>query len=252
MDDKIRRKVLRKHTKGPLGALKDTAKNAIKPDIKLPEIKKPNVKIPQVKELLSKRVSDEPVPEEISLKIVSISTRNALKIIYYLMTADGQLLPTELEQFDLLGQELSPDYSSLKESIVKECQAQMDKVIDAEDYYDVVQEGVEDALLSSVQTEDSFITPKLLIWDLLTIAYSDDSYDETERKLIKFIVRKCDVDRAIFLEMESAIQTTLELEKEQQWLKNTDRPYGVIEAMVNEIEDRKHVIFESIKDLISL
>ena len=52
--------------------------------------------------------------------------------------------------------------------------------------------------------------------------------------------------------MESSIQTLMDLEKEQQWIKTTERPYLTIEAMVNEVEDRKHVIFDSVKALIAL
>ena len=128
----------------------------------------------------------------------------------------------------------------------------MDKVIDPEDYYAALQDGIEDALISSVATEDSFITPKLLLWDLLTIAYSDEEYDETERQLLKYIVRKLNIDKAVFLELENSILTLMDLEKELQWIKTTDRPYLTIEMMVNEIADRKNVIFESVKDLIAL
>ena len=116
----------------------------------------------------------------------------------------------------------------------------------------MLQDGVEDALLMSRQTADSFITPKLLVWDLLTVAYSDESYDESERKLIKYIVRKTNIDKAVFLEMESSLLTLMDIEKELAWIKTTNRPYLVIEAMVNELADRKNVIFESVKDLISL
>ena len=45
-------------------------------------------------------------------------------------------------------------------------------------------------------------------------AYSDESYDETERKLLKYIVRKLQIDKAVFLEMESSILTILDIEKE--------------------------------------
>ena len=252
MDDKIKKKVLKKHTKGTFGSIVATAANVRKPEIKLPEIKKPNVKIPPVKDLFTKKAADEPGPEPNELHVTSISTRSALKIIYYLMTVDGQLLPSELDQFDLIGREIAPEYQNMKDELVKECRTQLERVIDTEDHFEVVREGVEDALQHSIKTEVSFITPKLLIWDLLTIAYSDESYHETERKLIKYIVRKLDIDKAVYMEMESTILTILDLEKEQEWLNNTDRPYRVIEAQVNEIEDRKHVIFESVKDLIAL
>ena len=52
--------------------------------------------------------------------------------------------------------------------------------------------------------------------------------------------------------MENSIQTLIDLEKESKWIKTTDRPYLEIEAIVNEIEQRKAVIFDSAKDLITL
>ena len=187
-----------------------------------------------------------------STEIRSISTHNAIKIFYYLMAADGQIFHSEEEKFDAIGAEVDPEYAQNKGQILKECEEQLKKDIDPEDYYSVLQEGVDAALTPSWTLEDSFITPKLLIWDLLTIAYSDENYDESERRLIKYIVRKLNVDKAVFLELESSILTLMDLEKELQWIKTTDRPYMQIEMMVNEIADRKNVIFESVKDLISL
>ena len=69
---------------------------------------------------------------------------------------------------------------------------------------------------------------------------------------MKYIVRKTNIDKAIFLEMESSILTLMDIEKELTWIKTTNKPYLTIEAMVNELMDRKNVIFESVKDLISL
>ena len=88
--------------------------------------------------------------------------------------------------------------------------------------------------------------------DLLTVACSDEDYDESERKLLKYVVRKLNIDKAVFLEMESSILTLLDIEKELAWIKTTNKPYLTIEAMVNELVDRKNVIFESVKDLITL
>lgn len=231
----------------------DSVKASVQ-NVKLPEIKAPELKVPgQVKELFQKKprkAKQESAAEPLEIK--SISTRNAIKIIYYLMAADGEVFHSEEEKYDAIGAELDPNFAEHKEQIVKECQAQMEKVIDPEDYYDVLQDGVEAAISSSIQTEDTFITPKLLVWDLLTVAYSDESYDEAERKLLKYVVRKLNIDKAVFLELESSILTLLDLEKELAWIKTTDRPYLTIEAMVNEIADRKSVIFESVKALIAL
>ena len=54
------------------------------------------------------------------------------------------------------------------------------------------------------------------------------------------------------MEMESSILTLMDIEKELAWIKTTNKPYLTIEAMVNELADRKSVIFESVKDLIAL
>ena len=249
-----------KKTKDTLQGAVDSVKTAAK-DVKLPEMKAPDIKAPDMKAVQDKmqqigdvfKKKEKTDPEDTGvLEIRTVSTHNAIKIAYYLMAADGQIFHSEEEKFDAIGAELDPDFSHHKEQILKECREQLDKVIDPEDYYDALQDGIEDALLSSRTTADSFITPKLLVWNLLTIAYSDENYDETERRLLKYIVRKLNIDKTVFLELENSILTLLDLEKELQWIKTTDRPYLTIEAMVNEIADRKNVIFESVKELIAL
>lgn len=109
-------------------------------------------------------------------EINSISVKNALQIIYYLMAADGTVFHSEEEKFDAIGAELDPEFADNKASIISGCQAQLGKIIDPEDYYDVLQDGVEAAISDTQETSESIITPKLLVWNLLTVAYSDESY----------------------------------------------------------------------------
>lgn len=185
-------------------------------------------------------------------EIKALSTHSALKIFYYIMSADGTILHNEEEKFDSIGAELDPHYAENKDNIIAECKVQMEKVIDPDDYFDVIQDGIEEAISNSVPTEDSFITPKMLAWDVLTLAYSDENYDETERKLLKYIVRKTNIDKTVFLEMESSILTLMDIERELAWVKTTKQPYMTIESIVNELTERKTVIMDSVKDLISL
>ena len=64
----------------------------------------------------------------------SIATRNALQIIYYLMAADGTVYHSEEEKFDAIGAALDPNFADSKPTIIKDCQAQLEKIIDSEDY----------------------------------------------------------------------------------------------------------------------
>ena len=232
----------------------DTVKTKAK-EVELPDIKQVSEKTSErVKNLFKKTDGDDPSVDAGSptLTVTSISTRTAIKIIYFLMAADGEIYHNEEEKFDLIGRELDPDFSNSKEQIIKECQAALDKVIDPEDHYDALQDGAEEALLSSQNAEEAAISPKHLVWDLLSVAYSDEKYNDAERRFLKFIVRKLNIDKAVFLEMESSMLTLMDIERELAWIKTTDRPYLTIEAMVNELANRKNVISQSILDLIAL
>ena len=185
-------------------------------------------------------------------KRITIPVRNALKVFYYLIAADGKILEEELCKFDEIGTALDPAFEAHKSEIIEECNEQLENTIDPEDYYDVLQDAVGEAIDSSRYDGGSFITPRLLLWNMLTIAYCDGDYAEQERRLLKCVVRKLNIDKAVFLEMENSILTVTELENELQWIKTTDRPYLQIEAMVNRINHRRDTIFESVMALIAL
>lgn len=217
-------------------------------EVDLPDINVPN----KVKDLLNKDDDESMLaPEEVDGAKV-LSTNSALKLVYYLMAVNGEVYHSEEEKFNSLGKELDPNFTDNREKIVKTCQTHLGGAEDREEYYVGVRKGVAAAIISSKPTIDSFITPKLLVWNLLTIAYSDDNYDELETKLIRYIVKKLKVNETEFLEMESSFLTLMDIQKETEWIKTTDRPYKTIEAVLNELADRKEVILESVNDLITL
>ena len=184
--------------------------------------------------------------------VKAISTRSALKISYFLIAADKEIASAEEEKFDQIGKELDPNFNEHKPDVIAKCKNCLEKIIDPEDYYDVLQDGVEDALSEEQISDNVFITPKLLIWDLMTIAYSDKEYNETERRLLKYIARKLDIAKDVFLEMETSLLTINDIEREITWIKTTDRQYLDIENQVKELEKRKNDIFFAVKSLITL
>ena len=222
------------------------------PEVKLPDIKIPEIKLPEIKLPKIQFGGKDSKPDENPTGIRTLSAKSVIKIFYYFMAVDGEILDQELAEFDAIGKELDPKYPEIKEQIISECQHQIQKQIDPEDYFAVLQDGIEEAVSEGENIPEAVITSKVLVWDLLTIAYSDGKYHEKERQMLKYIVRKLDLDKTVFLEMESSFQALMDLENELQWIKTTDRPYLTIETIVNEIADRKTVIFDSVKDLISL
>lgn len=241
--------------KGTLKGATDSVKNATSKIInKEPEPVSSSLS-DRVKGAMNKNQLDRPDSEERTEEeyvIRNLTVKNAIKIIYYLMAVDGNIFHCEEEKFDSICEELDKDGQVDKDSIITECKQQLDKIMDDDDYYDVVQDGVEEAVLSPDNTETSPVHSKLILWDLLTIAYSDENYDESERKLIKYYVRKMNISKTVFLEMESTILTLMDLEKEIKWAKTTDRSYMEIQKNIDEIKERQNVIMDSIKDLINL
>lgn len=184
-----------------------------------------------------------------------IKIEEALQIVYYLMAADGDICQNEEEKFDAIGQEWDEDFKEEKVGIIEKCQEQLDKVIDEDEYYDVVREGVEECLQEGMleyewEAWGRNIDGGILVWDLLTIAFSDEKYTEEERKLIKLVTRKLDLDKTLFLEMENSIKAIFALDREEAWVKATNRPYSTIEALIKEISNRREVIMKSVDELI--
>ena len=48
------------------------------------------------------------------LPFSAISPFNAVKIIYYMMTVDGEIEEREAEKFNLIGKELDPDFVTIR------------------------------------------------------------------------------------------------------------------------------------------
>lgn len=192
--------------------------------------------------------SDEAEEKHIPL----ISVRNALKITYFFMSADGTIYHGEEEKFDTIGNGLIEDFAEIKEQLIMECQSEMENIIDPEDYYDVIQDCIENALLAGFAHEEPLISSRHLIWNLLAVAYSDEEYHPAERRLLKYIVRKTNTDKAVFLEMESSILTLMAIDKERTWIKTTNRPYLQIEEIVNELTKRQQSILDAVTNLIEL
>jgi hypothetical protein len=118
------------------------------------------------------------------------------------------------------------------------------------DYYDVIQEGLDEALLCSVESQDQGIAARLLVWNMLAIAFSNDQYSETERRMISHVVRTTRIDQSVFLEMEQLIKTAASVARESEWIKGSDKPYAEVRPIVDELEKRQRVILESARALI--
>ena len=83
------------------------------------------------------------------------------------------------------------------------------------------------------------------------MAMGDGKYSKEERNLIKFIVRKLDIDKSIYLELENKMKTLESIDNEEKWIKTVSKPYNVVDKQIKELSNRRETIIKSLKVLIN-
>ena len=180
-----------------------------------------------------------------------IKKKAAMHIFYYLMLVDGAVSDSEKKTFREIGQELDPDhFVKYEEEIMETCEEKLKAVIDEEDYYEAIAEAVDTLLYSETNEPSEGISKRLLIWDLLVLAFSNEEYNPKERRLIKHIFRKSQEQKDILLEMEHLISTDVAIKKESAWAQTANRPYSEIRPIVDKLEKRESVVFTAAKTLV--
>ena len=180
-----------------------------------------------------------------------ISRSGALKTFYYLMAVDGDVT-AEIEKFNEIGRDfLKEEFDSSRQQIIDECDAHIGSAVVDDELYDVIQEGVDKALGETVNKVEDGVCPRLLIWDMLSIAYTDNEYSEPEKRMIAHVARVLDVQKDVVMEMEHLMKTADAVIKELETLNSSNKPYSEIRPIVDEIEKRKQTITKAAEELIA-
>lgn len=191
------------------------------------------------------------------------SVRDALRIMYCMILIDGNVSEEEKEKFCEIGLACDQDFDACKKQLIDECNGVVQSEsaqgidfvsiasVDSEEYYDQIHDYVGDLIKEENFYQAEGVRAKWLIWNLLAIAYSEGDYSTNERRLMRYIAKKSGVDNTVLLEMEHTFSTLIAIEKEEEWLKSSDRPYKVIEERVVELSNRKNAIMQGINALIS-
>lgn len=189
----------------------------------------------------------DPVVQELTLSI-----KDSLRLCYCLIIVDGTVSDEENARFCELGRELDPEFESYQESIIEDGLSMLQRSVeDGDEYYDIIHDCVSDIIQSSAPPVENGVRGKLLLWDLLTVAFSEGEYSSSEKRLLRLIARRAGVDGTVLLEMEHTLRTLLAIEAEENWIKNSDRSYAVVEARINELEDRKNTIMLGVQALMA-
>ncbi len=176
--------------------------------------------------------------------MILITKEGAFKIFYYIIACDGTVAEEELEKLDEIGVQLFGDvYSEKRYSLIAECEAKTGSVIyGSEDALDILSEYIDDALKETTENTEDGIPFRLLMWNLLLVAHSDNNYDRTEKRLLNKINRRINLGESILFEMEQYISTVQTIDNELDRLKDSMEPYKFVRPVVDELENRRNTI----------
>lgn len=193
-----------------------------------------------------------------------IDDEAAIEIYYYMIAVDGEVRQAEMEKYVEIAKE-TLDFDSnekdeenefreaLDDEFIKKYNERLERAIDEEEHFEIIKERIDELASKSVWEWDSYgsIEVSRLLWNLLSIAASDKEYSAIEQKLIRYIVRKLNIDKNIYLEMENAMKAIQDVNRETDLLKQSNKSYAAIESMINVLSERQNVIFGSVKELIA-
>ncbi|MDO4415724.1 MAG: hypothetical protein Q4C20_11670 [Erysipelotrichaceae bacterium] len=179
-----------------------------------------------------------------------LTPQAALKIIYYQMAADGRLDAKELEKFDEIGKDVDPEFDQHKDELLAVCDANISKETDSEYYIENLVDCIGEEVKNAQNSPEGIIHPKLLLWNLIVISETDEDYSEEEKRILRSVLRWLKIDKTVLMEMESTVQTLLAIEKEEEWLRHSDRPFAEVEKNINELAQRKSAIMQGVQALM--
>lgn len=180
-----------------------------------------------------------------------ISKEGALKVFYFLMLVDG-VTTFEKDCLREIGTELLGNtFSTVVGKIIYECESDISSAEANNERYDLIQEGIDRALNETAPSVAEGLVPRLLVWNMLTLAYSDSDYSENENRLISHVVRILQIDKSVFAEMKQLINVAHSIQEEKETLENSPRPYSEVRLIIEEIEKRKQIIIKAAMALIS-
>jgi hypothetical protein len=52
------------------------------------------------------------------------------------------------------------------------------------------------------------------------------------------------------MEMEHTIRTLMAIEQEEEWLRNSNRSYAIVESHMNELADRRNAVMRGVNALL--
>lgn len=162
-----------------------------------------------------------------------LNMSDALQLVYYLMAVDNTIDDKEMAVFDSIYQDSGISKEKYEE-IVEACNQTIEAIREDEDYEELVIEKMVELAHHPV-SEDKRMLKKQLLWNLLTLAKSDEAYSESEKHALRTLSRHLELDKAIISEMEMSYDTLVYLHDHNE----SERYQYIQKSVMQLIQDKE-------------
>lgn len=188
--------------------------------------------------------------QEQDKKGVCLSPQGAMKLVYLLMSSDGKISAEESDRFDSIGAEMDSDFDSDREELVNCVEAEIAKASDETERFDTIRDFVGNVIRTEISTETTAIEARLVLWNLVAVAYCDGECSESEKRLMRSTCRELGINTDVLLEMQTAAETMIAIEGEKNYLRSSARPYAEVEKPMKILEAREKTVMCGVHALL--
>lgn len=213
-------------------------------------------------------------------KNIKIRENDAVRLAYYLMAVDGYISEYEEEYFEEVAKgfgvtdtdvleetredveeilELTSNLKIIYNLIERSVSKLIERIKNKENYnsYDITTEynlsiyDIEDSTSTEEFLSVNYITPNILLWNLMTMAIKDLDYSENERMLIKYIAGKLNVDETVLVEMDNSIRALYAVQNDLNWIKDNVKDKSEFSNLKRGLLNRMITIEDGVKLFIN-
>lgn len=172
--------------------------------------------------------------------------KDAQIALYYLfMMVDGKLSYSEEKRFDFLCREMGVDINQ-KKSIVDECIKLLNKFNNSS-FTVVITEKLYENISDYFGNRPDTCTLASILWNLITLGYSDKNFSKEEEFIIKFLIKVWSLDEDLYIEMIDTMNAIAALEDQKDWLVSVFSEDADRDAEEKNIDNAIEVLESDIK-----
>lgn len=91
-----------------------------------------------------------------------------------------------------------------------------------------------------------------IIWNLISLAYTDNQFSDVERKAIELWAEKFKISDEVYNYMLDTAQTMYDIEKQKNKIKSSPKPYDEIHKQMEKSDQRIQELYDSVETLLKL